>query len=305
MNAAVMMKTCPDLETLAAFIDGRLDEQTRQEIIVHAVDCPECEDKIVATNEYLSTLEPANLAEVVRGEEVIEPEYDSSVKTAPDGEVVRGRFGTRVLAPLLAAAAVVAVVFGVPSIREKVLPKSPMEELVAAANGRPERPTEARLSGDFDYKPPQRVNRGGEEKETTEYDMQILALKRAERAEKNRSAENLHQLGVADLFVPELRRDAVPALEGAAKASPNSPDVLTDLTAAYLAQGNYPAAYSTAEKAWSMQQSPITAWNRALALERLERQTDAIAAWKKYLELDSNSEWSAEAKRKLDDLQNY
>ena len=281
MNAAAVMERCPSEEGLAAFIDGRLDERSRQEVIEHLAECGECRDVVVTANEY--------------GE---------SVQAPQGGEVVRGRFQP-LLAPLLAAAAVVAVVFGVPSIRERILPKSGMEELVEAANGLPKRPTEARLSGDFVYKP-HSVPRGGTE--TTELEMEYLALRSEERVSRNPSSANLHELGVADLFVQKKRRNAVTILERAAKEKPDSLEVLTDLTAAYLArgdEGDYQRAYETAMKAWSMEQSPITAWNRALALERLDREAEAIAAWQKYLELDPSSEWSAEAKQKIADLQNF
>ncbi len=294
MNAAEIMQICPTEETLAAFLDGSLDEQARLEVIEHLADCGECLDMVMAADEYRSTLE------VVEPVPIPAPPPISAPQPAQPAAVVHGRFGRRVFAPLAAAAALVAVLFGVPSIREAILGGgSLMPELVEAANKLPERPAAARLSGDFAYKR-HSTPRGGSEDES-DLNVQMTAYKAEDRATKNPTPENLHALGVADVLMMN-RNDAVSNLERAAKASPGSADILTDLSAAYIARGADELAYATATKAYSIQPTPAAAWNIAMALEHQQKDAEAIAAWQKYLALDPNSEWSAEAKRYLEDL---
>ena len=59
------------------------------------------------------------------------------------------------------------------------------------------------------------------------------------------------------------------------------------------------------DRAWSMEQSPEIAWNRALARELLEQKQEAIAAWNEYLKLDSDSAWAREARGRIADLRAF
>ena len=279
MNAAVMIQSCPGEEVLAAFIDQRLDPASRLEVVKHLAECGDCRDMVVAANEYEN-------AEVAAG-----------------GEVVRGPFRRRPWVPLAAAAALAGVVvFGVPSIRERILFGNPMEELVEAANGVGTRPFYARLSGDFAHKTP-RIPRGNEE--VAELTLELAAMEAEGRAHDRPTATNLHAAGVGQILTKK-RVEAVTALEGAANASPKSAAILTDLAAAYLARGqdaDYQRALVAATKGWGIEQTPAAAWNRALALELLGRDHEAIAAWQEYLALDENSTWAIEARDRLQRLQ--
>jgi len=292
MNAAIFMQTCPNEETLAAFVDGRLNEQARLQLTEHLVECGDCRDIVMTASDY----------GVAAGE----------AEPAPKGEVVRGRFRKRVLGPLVAAAAIAALMFGIPSIRERLLGKSGMEALVEAADSLPERTTDARLSGNFAYRDYRPKRGGGEdqpigEQPKGEYLVLIAASRIAERAEKNASPKNLHELGVAHILINDEDKDAaVQALERAASTSPVSGDVLTDLAAAYLTRGkkgDAERAYDAATKAWTIKQTPAAAWNRALALEMLERKAEAMDAWRKYVELDPASGWSKEVPTHIENLQ--
>jgi Flp pilus assembly protein TadD len=136
--------------------------------------------------------------------------------------------------------------------------------------------------------------------------IQILAAaaKVAERAEKNPTPRNLHDLGVANILAGEPDA-AISALESVVNAEPSSAR-LVDLAAAFLTRGHeddVQRALEAATKAWTMERTPSAAWNRALALERLGRNQDAVAAWSEYLALDPSSEWSSEAKQRIADLQ--
>jgi hypothetical protein len=283
MNAAVSMQSCPDPETLSAFIDQQLDAKSRLEVVKHLAECGDCRDLVVAANEY-----------------IVENE-------AQPGEVVRGRFGKRWIVPLVAAAAMVVVLFGIPSIRERLLGRNYMKELVEAAGGLPKRPVEGRLSANFAYG--DFVNpRGARDNsiENAQWQVQAAAWNAVDRATKKRTPTNLHASGVALIFLRQFDKDvsindAIRDLEEAAKASPQSAAILNDLAAAYIARGtdrDYSRALEVANDAWALEQTSVTAWNRALALTRLDRRHEAISAWSEYLKLDPNSKWSEEVKEK-------
>jgi tetratricopeptide (TPR) repeat protein len=279
MNAAMTMETCPDVETLAAFSDGALDEKTRLEVLQHIADCGQCQDDLVeldAAKRELK-LEPAN--------------------------VRRGSFG-RWIAPLAAAAAVVVVLFGVPSIRERLFGTNGMAELVEAGNSLSERTTAARLTGDFAHKEYRAMRGLGEDSNLTDYRLAAAVANASERVERNPSVANLHAYGVASILTKD-RDKAVSALQRAVNAGTPSAALLTDLSAAYIArgrQGDAEAALNAANKAWTLEQTPVAAWNRAIALESLERDEDAVAAWHEYRRLDATSAWSEEAMSHLQRL---
>jgi CHAT domain-containing protein len=75
---------------------------------------------------------------------------------------------------------------------------------------------------------------------------------------------------------------------------------LNDLSAALAARaksrgaGDEMRAADLAEQAWQLDHSPAIAWNRALARESLYLRLPAIDAWRDYLKLDHDSQWSAE-----------
>ena len=280
MNAAAMMETCPDVETLAAFSEGTLAAELRLEVMEHIADCGQCQQDLV-------DLDAAK----------------RELKLEPDN-VRRGSFG-RWIAPLAAAAAVVVVLFGVPSIRERILGGDSMGKLVEAANRAPKRATAGRLSGDFAYKEYQNFRGGdnedvsprGDDAEAAKWAVDLAAAKAAEQAENTPSPANLHADGVGKLLL-KTPADALPVLQEAAKADPQSVAILTDLSAAYYARADYGQALATATKAWNIEHTQAAAWNRALSLEALNRKREAVDAWGEYLKLDPSSPWADEVRTK-------
>jgi tetratricopeptide (TPR) repeat protein len=275
MNAAVLMQSCPDHETLSAFIDQRSDPKSRLEVVKHLAECADCRALVVAANEY----------RVENG--------------AEGGDVGRGRFGSRWVVPLAAAAAMVVVLFG---IREGIFSKSGMTALVEAANSLPERSTDARLSGDFVYKD-YKVSRGNDDKHPW-YQVELAASQAEQRAQENPTPAHLHAAGVAGILMKD-RTKAVETLKRAAIAGVPSAAVLNDLSAAYIARGmdgDYQLALDVANKALAFEKMPAAVWNRALALELLERKQEAITAWSEYLVLDPRSPWASEATEKRQGL---
>jgi tetratricopeptide (TPR) repeat protein len=133
-----------------------------------------------------------------------------------------------------------------------------------------------------------------------------LPIKRA--AERSPSPENNAALAIFDI-VQGRPEAAVPRLRKAHADKPSDPRFLNDLAAASLAvyedTGDPWAALEAIEMAAQadrLEPSPSARFNMALALERLDVRVRAIAAWKRYLELDSRSSWAEEAEQHLDGL---
>jgi tetratricopeptide (TPR) repeat protein len=284
----------PDDETLAAFIDGGVDEETRKEVVAHLANCEECYSTVRAARAWKQSEEPATV-------------------------VTHPRFGgRRWVAVLAAAAAVAGVVFLTPEARDRYA----MHELVAAANARHERPAaELPLSGGFAYRPHMDVKRGGttDDPETSHvYDPRLdeAAADVAERAENRPTRRNLHALGLAYLLdghaedaVSELA-SAVGGRDGNAINHCNDVDLLIDFGAAAYATGQMPLALAAYTRASSLAPKNLAAkFGRAQTLQILGSRTgdrdrrrhtrEAIAAWNEYLKLDPSSGWAVEARDAL------
>jgi hypothetical protein len=277
MTAAMDVTNCPTAETLAAFVDGRLSESERAAVIRHMADCAECRDLVLLTTELAAVEgEPTN--------------------------VVRPRFGKKWIAPLVAVAAAIAVVVAVPQVRERVFGRSAKPEVIAALEAQVERQTESRLSLDLQHKEPKPRNRGGE-KDAAEYRALNALNKAALRVESDPTPENRHLLGIA-LLLNNERDEAIEQLELAAKGAPSAA-VLNDLAAAYLERGaddDYERALDRSNEALRIERSSAGMWNRALALERLERYDEAITAWEQYVAAETSPAWAAEAGKRLAEL---
>jgi hypothetical protein len=265
------MMNCPPDETLAAFADGRLDATARQEVIEHVADCAECRDTILLASELAGA----------------------------EANVVRpASFGRRA-APLLAVAAAILLLLAVPPIRERIFGRSGMSALVHIGESMHQRPGEARLSAAFPYREAKDPTRGTGEDE--DYALELAVSEAAERAEKRPTQDNLHALGVAHLLQGS-GPEAVAALERAQAAGTPDAALLSDLAAAYLAVAEDQRALEVADRAWAAGKIPAAAWNRALALEKLRRTRDALAAWESYVALDPDSQWTGEARTHIEKL---
>jgi CHAT domain-containing protein len=117
---------------------------------------------------------------------------------------------------------------------------------------------------------------------------------------------NIHEEGVATLVTANPRH-AVELLETAAAQSSADSSIFSDLSAARLACASttddmelLAGALAAADAALRHDSVSLEArFNRALALERLRLHEQAAAAYQNYLDLDSTSEWSVEARRNL------
>jgi tetratricopeptide (TPR) repeat protein len=268
MTAPVDMEpTCPSDETLAAFVEGRLDDARRAAVVAHLATCAECRDIVVATSEFQRSEEEG-------------------------GHLVTGRFGRGAwwLAAAAAAAAVIVFLFLQPFRRAGI------EELVKASDTLETRTVDGRLAGGFAYKPRPRVTRSGDGEAL---DPAFPLLRAADKVLNSEPTD--HDRGVA-LLLLERRDEAIKALESAHARANADAGVAVDLATALIARGTQPdlvRALELSDGAWRSAKMPEAAWNRALALEYLRREPEAIEAWNEYLRVDPDSKWSAEAERNL------
>lgn len=268
MTAPVMMPNCPSDETLAAFIDGRLTGDERQQVLEHVSICSECRDAFQTAHEFAE-------------------------ESGHAGNVVPLRRSWLIPGATLAAAAAIATVVFLGPAGDGYRRERDLRELSAATAHWKERPIAARPSIDVAYKDHQVMRSGGEEAELGDHRLLSAAAKLGKRAEDRRTAANLHAAGVAFLLAGDYAKEAVQLLEEAQAAmSPPGPELLNDLAAAYY-ETNDPRARETIDRAWQLKKSPNIAWTRATIL-------GSEQAWKDYLAIDSTSEWAAEARENLE-----
>ncbi|MBV9496136.1 MAG: CHAT domain-containing protein [Acidobacteria bacterium] len=287
----------PSHETLAAFIDGRLDSQTRKRVMEHMATCAECRSTFVGAVE-------------LRG-----------LDTAAFPRRYRLRWASAAAAALLIGA-VLAGGFLVRTRNREPLPPG-VDALIAAAGDFPNRPADGRITG-FPYRPKPRVLRSAPATEDSSKWKTISAGNKIfERADRNPSAENLHAYGISFYAVGSAEM-AVAQLEAAVRKETGHEDVkqaigashdaqlLSDLSAAYLAvagqkEQNHQwmlSATSAADRAWELApDSPEVLWNRAASYEAWPLRQKARDAWNDYLRVDSTSRWAAEARTRRDELE--
>ena len=266
----------PSDETLAAFIDGRVDAETRARVLEHLTTCSECYSVFIGTTEM-----PAAAAADL-----------SNVKPFR-------RVRYFVASAAIAAAAAIGF-FVTPAGQRLVHP----DGLAALASAEPStRSFAGRISG-FPYREQAATMRGGAEVDPAHnpanYKLLNVAAKVQERASKSPTVDNLHALGVSQLLLGDSS-SAVQTLGDAVSKSGGldaSTDValISDYAAALSARAQQmrssdsaALAARAAERAWSLRHTPETAWNRAVAV-------DTPDAWRDYLALDSTSDWAREAR---------
>jgi tetratricopeptide (TPR) repeat protein len=301
-------------ETLAAYIDNRLDSQTRQPVTEHLASCGECREIVLLTAAF-------------------------QAEEKKSANVTRGTFGTRsgLAAAALAAAATIVILAQPGSLFvrdrfEKILkipklgwewtmnvlqPGPGVDDLVGASQGVRERPSDGRLTGGFAYGSKPTTMRGGAEAENEDLSAKVKLFEI--RAELEDARRDPHALGIARLLTAEKGKkdvsDAVNALEIAhSRASGTKRDAIaTDLAAALIARARWSGDAKDQERALVLSnevlqrqpQSPEALWNRAVALQLLQQKREALAAFDGYLQVDSDSPWAKEARDRKADIASY
>jgi tetratricopeptide (TPR) repeat protein len=277
------MTNHPIDETLAAFIDGELDDAARRRVVEHLTECAECRDIVLMADEVAVEIEPVPAV-------------------AAAANVVPGAFGKKWIAPLAAAASLVLVLFlGRDQVTNQL--DGGMTGVHKAYSDIEQRDVASRLSG-FEYKPLKRRMRGPEDDDLALTQLQIQYDKLTNET-GTRSWKEYRALAAVSLLIGK-RDAAVKAIEAAEKLAPNEPAVINDLAAVYIEQapydGNTARAVAAAERAWKLEQTPESAWNRAQAYAVAGRDADAIRAWEEYLKLYPDPAWTEEAQKNLEDL---
>ena len=235
-------------------------------------------------------------------------------KAAPaPAKVIRVSFWSRRPAVAYAslAAAVLVIVFGA-LLWRSYFSKSDIDRGLLALNEayRQQRPAEARITG-LDYAPAAQTRGPSEKFDSVARDRAELLLHEAAHDQKTPAA--LHALG--RLYLAERQYDkAIEQLEAALASAPDDARLHSDLGAALMERGSNASPKAQAgtaltdfaqslehlNRALIINPSLLDAvFNRALLYQRMDLPRQAAAEWRHYLELDPNSQWAEEAKRKL------
>ena len=269
---------CPSLETIGAFVEGRLKDREREVIADHVASCETC---------YFVFSEAAR-TRVTAPVDASQPA--SNVRTFVPRRTWQWVSG-------LAAAAVVVLAVNVwgpfgPGADERAL-----NELVTAVGTT--RTFEPRLTGGFAYAPVRGPVRGANDAALSP-DVRIAIAE----IEKQHAAKPV--AGAAVLIGGDANR-AIEILEANARLHPDSPQILNDLAAAYLARAattdgsdDTTRALTAANRALEIDRlMPEALYNRALALQMMRNVAEARVAWQAYLAVDGASQWSDEARARL------
>jgi len=284
----------PSDETLAAFIDGRLDAETRAKVIAHMTTCSECYSVFLSATEM-----PSRVA-------------------ARDGWRPRRAW---IAVAATTAAAGIACAFLITPVRDRILHRE--DGMALLANAAPAQRTIAgRISG-FPYQPqaPVMRSRRADPLQNPANASLLTAAAGVQRSvAARRTAANLHASGVANLLLGNddtaidtlheaLLRETEERTVTAAIDESDNVSLLNDLSAALSNRAinkrrpipDAAEAVRCADRAWRIGHTPEAAWNRAVATEALRGRAGAMAAWRDYLAIDEKSEWAAEARKKLAD----
>ena len=308
---------CPDLETLAALIDGRLPSPAAVRVRGHVADCAACFTTVRGTLDVL-------------GREAAATAGGEGPGSAGTPGAVRPfrRVSERVLPWTAAVAAALLLFAGLRFFR--AAHDDGVAGLVAAVGER--RLVEPRLTGGFRYAPirsPERGPAGLDRLDPGDWQLVGAAARVREAAERGAAGpDSAHLLGLAHLLVGN-RDSAVQTLESAVRSRPDDARALSDLAAAYLVRsdaarsaGDIVRAIDAARHALALDPRCLEArFNFALALEKqiaagasgsagtgggeaaTPDQGRAIEAWQEYLRHDADSPWAGEARRRLAALQ--
>ena len=293
---------------------GLLPEAKTRELMKHAAQCGQC-------GPLLKNAAEALVDEATPGEETLlaslqsaRPEWRKNM-AATLRDNVRDRqakpsWWRAIFAwptPAYAFAGIVAVAV-VAWIGVRALHPVSAEQLLAQAYSE-HRTLEVRISG-AQFAPMQverSIARSNLDKPTSL--LKAEALIAAELQRNPEAPRWLEAKARADLLDGNYE-SAISELRQALETQPDSPSLLTDLASAYFGRAesadraiDYGNAIEALGKA--LAKSPddaVALFNRALIYEKVPMYHEALIDWEHYLRVDSNSAWSAEAKRHADQI---
>jgi hypothetical protein len=201
-------RACPDLETIAALVDGTLRGTERTRATEHLAACETC---------YFVFAQSSRR----------QPTGDQSV-VKPFSK----RHSLSLVAVVAAAAAFVFFIPNLPSVWGRSVPRGDLQALVDAVGA--QRNIEPRLTGGFSYgRLPAAARNEGSPHLNHSPDVIIAAATIEKRASALTATGGRSALGVAYLVMGQFEK-AVPLLEELAESTDPNPAVLSDLAAAYM-----------------------------------------------------------------------
>lgn len=278
--------TCPTPAQLAAYLDRRLARDERTLIEHHAAQCADCRDVLADAAQFL--------------------EHETDYTPAATRSAVAAR------RPLVAAgvglAAVVVLGAGLAvwtSGSGDGGAPTQIAALVSASADEGQRLALGRLSGGFPYAPPPVVTRGMPGRGTSP-EVRIAGAELEQQVRGDERPASRAAFGVARLVAGDLD-GAVAALTDASRQRPGASAIANDLAVAHLARASrldaaadWAAALAAAERALAADPAAMEPrFNRALALEGLDRTDEAIAAWERYREVEQDARWRREVDERL------
>lgn len=280
-----------DPEMLAAYIDNRLTTEQRAEVESQLARDPDSYNILVET---------------LKAEEALVevPDVPIEVPGVPGMRKVRR---WTIAAGVLAAAAALALVVRLqPDWSQGRLGDELLFKELAANAG-----TARSVESRFSHLPhqPLRVSRGGADS-VSQNPALLSFVGRLQQDASSDSGSIRHVLGVG-LVLAGRYDDAIRELQLAAEHAPD-PTVSSDLSAAFLARASvtgdredFTRALEAADRALSTSnRSAAALFNRALAAEGLNRNSEARRDWTELLQVETDDGWRDEAERHLQRLSN-
>lgn len=282
------------------YLDDELSDTEREHFIRHFLAAPERKEKL-------------RLVQNLRRYAAAQEQAEAGAEALPERTTVPGwrRFLSM---PALSYALVLVVAlflgYGVWRINTKYPPDvdTALAELRLAYKGA--RPLNSRIAG-FDYAPSP-ATRGPADKKLDSLELRRATGMLEEAVADKRTAQSLYGRGKAYLAEGKFQ-DAINAFEEAARMGPVTAVLMSDLGAAQMEAAESPgaakgamldAALRSLDKAIELDPKLLEPrFNRALCLEAMESTESAKTAWREYLELDPNTQWSGEARRHLERLE--
>jgi tetratricopeptide (TPR) repeat protein len=214
---------CPSDETLAAWMDGRLERADADAVEEHVSTCEDCLLLVAAVSSSADEEQESPVSSPVR------PERSGDRPT--DSSWWRGRYLLPIAASVLLAASVVTV-----AIRPARTPASALVELREAAASADRRPTYGRLSGFAWAAPPLTLRSGPSSRRAVSPSLRTAVDSIEGSYASTSTVEGLHAYGVA-LLISGDTDGAIDALSRAAAMEPRDAGRLADASAAFLQRG--------------------------------------------------------------------
>jgi hypothetical protein len=277
---------CLAEDILVEYLEGSLDPAIKAASEVHLIECDECRSRL---GYFMKMMKHDVSAEEAASVQAITEQWDTGKRKLPRRT---GTFPNWLLIFVAVAAVLVMVVAAVIVVTgRRSEPKSASEvvHLLLAQ----ERPFEAELA-DQPYRPIIRT-RGAEDP---------AGAYGPVAGELTKLSADSHQMGRFYLLQKDFGR-AIPYLEVAEREVGAGSATHNDLGVAYLESGGSRLESAGVEFKHALEQDPAflpAIFNLALFYERTKSPEQAAAEWRRYLQLDSNSDWGKEARSRLQGL---